>query len=59
MTVFIVIVISFIAFFGGFLAGNYGSVTVIPPYERKRRAEIAKLQKEFKNFLEYDGSEQE
>jgi hypothetical protein len=58
MTVAILIIVCFIAFYGGFLAGSI-SDTALPPKNRKSRAEIEKLQKEFKNFLEYDGSEQE
>lgn len=58
MIVLILIVVCFGSFFSGFLAGAYSDVTLTPHFKKQSRTEIAKLQQEFKNFLEYDGSEQ-
>lgn len=46
-----------LSFIIGILIGCKNTFTS-SKYEKKRRAEIQKLQEEFKNFLEYDGSEQ-
>ncbi len=46
-----------LSFIIGILIGSKNIFTS-SKYEKKRRAEIQKLQEEFKNFLEYDGSEQ-
>lgn len=46
-----------LSFIIGILIGSKNTFTS-SKYEKKRRAEIQKLQEEFKNFLEYDGSEQ-
>jgi len=53
--IFLTCILSFIC---GFFIGGKKGACVISANEKKRRAEIQKLKEEFKNFLEYDGSEQ-
>lgn len=55
--IIMIILTCVLSFIIGILIGDKHSF-VLSGYEKKRRAEIQKLQEEFKNFLEYDGSEQ-
>jgi hypothetical protein len=53
------IVIACIAFFTGFLVGNKKEKPISYKFEKKNNEDFRRLQKEYENFLTYDGSVQE
>ncbi len=56
--IFIIILACLLSLAVGFLLGDRKGNFIMTKSERKHRAEIEKIKEEFKNFLEYDGSEQ-
>lgn len=52
------IIICLLTFFLGALCGRFLNDLFLSPNEKLRRAETEKLKQEFRNFLDYDGSEQ-
>ena len=58
MTFFLVISIATIAFLVGFLAGSINKAEVKQVYIKQTDSDTEKLSEEYRNFLNYDGSEQ-
>jgi len=56
--IFMIILACILSMAFGFLLGDRKGNLIMTGTERKHRAEIEKIKEEFKNFLEYDGSEQ-
>lgn len=52
------IIICLLAFFLGVLFGRFFKDLFLSPKEKLQRAQTEKLKQEFRNFLDYDGSEQ-
>lgn len=58
MTFFLVISIATIAFLLGFLAGSTNKAEIKQVNIRQTDSDTEKLSEEYRNFLNYDGSEQ-
>ncbi|MBQ8531803.1 MAG: hypothetical protein IJ432_00010 [Clostridia bacterium] len=56
--ILILIITCLLSFAVGYILGNSGKITVNSKETKRRRAEIEQLQREYRNFLNYDGSEQ-
>lgn len=52
------IIICLLAFALGFICGNLSGEIFLTKKEKLQRKETEKLKAEFRNFLDYDGSEQ-
>lgn len=55
--IILILLTCILSFIIGIFIGSKNNC-VLTKAEKKQRAEIQKLKDEFKNFLEYDGSEQ-